>query len=239
MPDWQSGMSYLLDEQARRGQGEQRGALAAWDALPPERQQEIARQAGRSVEEVRADLASGVTSWGGGSGGGFRVGLEEGAPTFEAGPVKFRGPTVVGGDAPFATPPMRPPMPGQMTSPGGAPMPGGQFNAFSPTPPILSGEFAQEGGPYPQPADAFMGEGGGGGGPLRAIGRFITRNPELITGLAGTAANVYGAAQEGKARGEELDEQRRQHEAELEERRKQREQDRIDMILRGIGQFAG
>jgi len=229
MPDWQSGMSWLLDEQARRGQGDQDNrALAEWDALPPERQREIARQAGRSVEEMRADLASGVTSWGGSAGGGFQFGINQGDATIQA------------GDLGFTMPVMQPPTPGRMAGPGGAPMPGGQFNAFSPTPPLLSGEFERPRtgaaiGPLNPPGAPQE----GGGGPLRAIGRFITKNPALITGLAGTAANVYGAAQEGKARGEELEESRRQHQAELEERRKQREQDRIDMILRGIGQFAG
>lgn len=126
----------------------------------------------------------------------------------------------------FQRPGMRPPI---ETYPGAGGAPG--FDGGFPTTAPYTG--------YPDPGlmtgqPTGSGTGGGGGGPLAAIGRFITQNPQLIVGLAGTAANVYGASREGKARDEENKIRREEMEKRLEEERKQREDDRIRMLLQAM-----
>ena len=52
---------------------------------------------------------------------------------------------------------------------------------------------------------------GGIGEKLRGAGNWITENPELALGAAGTAADVYGAFKEGQAMDEDRREERRRH----------------------------
>ena len=82
------------------------------------------------------------------------------------------------------------------------------------------------GGGVPMPG-LPTGDGGGGGGAFGGIGRFITKNPELVASLAGTAADVYGAGKERKQREKEF-------EIEQENERKRQEMDRVRMILQAM-----
>ena len=85
------------------------------------------------------------------------------------------------------------------------------------------------GGGLPMPDDLPAADGGGG--IFGGIGRFITKNPDVVASLAGTAADVYGAGKERKQREKEC-------EIEQENERKRREMDRIRTILQAIGNFA-
>lgn len=246
MADWQEGMDYLMREGARRrGVTEQaaQSREAIWQQFYDEARNE------RGYDETRAreyaDMMAarqerlGITEptqWTEDSG--FQIGIplpfgvgERGGPTSAA---AMAGPPGMGGPPTMATPPN---VPGTaFRAGGGQALPGSQFSYSSPTPPVLSGEFGME-DPDPLAGGTKPGgvvETGGGGGVFPAIGRFITDNPELVTGVLAAGTNIYGAAQEGKARSEELEEQRRQHEEEMKERRKQREDERINMILRAI-----
>ena len=75
---------------------------------------------------------------------------------------------------------------------------------------------------------------GGGQGWLGAVGSFLTKNPEVITGIVGTGADVFGSIQEGKARDKELEWRKEQSEKELEEERKRREDDRVRMLIQAM-----
>lgn len=116
---------------------------------------------------------------------------------------------------------------GQMASKG-PPIPGSGGGVAPPTPTTPT-----EIPPIPPVA--------GGGGPVApgsggGIGSFITKNAPLITSLAGTAANVYGATQQGKARDKELklaeEEQRKRYELAQQQRR----DDQIRMLLQMASQ---
>lgn len=71
------------------------------------------------------------------------------------------------------------------------------------------------------------GGGPGGGGPFRAIGRFITENPELVTGLAGTAADIYGTHKLSKERERERKERERAA-------REREESDRMRILMQAM-----
>lgn len=88
-------------------------------------------------------------------------------------------------------------------------------------PPWMTGGTAPGGTAPPVPGST----GGDGGNILDTIGSFVTENPELVTGLAGTAVDVYGAVQEGKARDRELELLERREEARQEEARRRQELD--------------
>jgi hypothetical protein len=74
------------------------------------------------------------------------------------------------------------------------------------------------------------------GGFLPTIGRILS-DPEVITGLAGTAANVYGAAQEGKARERELEALERERKRQEEERQRRHKLDQMQTILGALAAF--
>lgn len=77
-------------------------------------------------------------------------------------------------------------------------------------------------------AAAGAGAGGGVGGALRGIGSFVKDNPEVATQIAGTAANAYGAHQEGEA----LDRLARLREEE--QRRAWERQENADPVIQRI-----
>jgi hypothetical protein len=85
----------------------------------------------------------------------------------------------------------------------------------------------------------------GGGGWLDAIGSFITKNPQLISGLAGAGASIYGAHRMGSARDREvaaqveaeqarLEQRKKEHEDALAREEKEREMQRVAMIINAI-----
>lgn len=88
----------------------------------------------------------------------------------------------------------------------------------------------------PSPTGAPM-DTGGGGGPLAAIGKFLTQNPALVTGLAGAAANVYGAYKAGKAQDKQIQVEQ-QHLQEQDALAKKAERDRqIEAIISAMASY--
>jgi len=96
----------------------------------------------------------------------------------------------------------------------------------------LSGEAAKRGGLA------------GVGKVLGGAGRYLGENPEVLMAGLGTAADVYGAGQQGEAQDRQYQfmvEQAKLQEEERarmrEERERQRRQDQIGMLLQGIQGF--
>ena len=134
------------------------------------------------------------------------------------------GRTVLGGGQQ-----QRPPGAGMQPPPAGGYGVGGANTGYGGMP---GGGTSAAIGPYDMgasgPAD------GGGQGWLGAIGSFLTKNPEVVTGIVGTGADVFGSIQEGKARDKELEWRKEQSEKELEEERKRREDDRVRMLIQAM-----
>ena len=188
---------------------------------------------------------------GGGGGFEFQVGgagpVSLGAEPFQA-PMLSPVPSPVAGGAGLTAP--TPAMPGVGGAVGGGltlPLPmGGTTDLGMPGVPggmyPPGGGLAGPGGKVPTAPGTDKGRGGGIGGVLSGIGRYIGKNPELITGVLGSAADVYGAAKDRKQREKEWEEEmefrRQQQAAAEEEARKRQEIDRVKMILNAIGAFS-
>lgn len=171
----------------------------------------------------------------GGFQGTLTVPLDGGLPELTQ-PGYQAGPSF-GPPGPFDVPSM----PGQQTPDYGGPagmafdyesmaagMPG-SYDPYDPKkgkgpPPWMSGGTSAP-SPTPPVADPTQTDGGGGGNIFSSIGGFIKENPELVTGLASTAVDIYGSVQEGKARDRELDLLEERERARQEEARQQRELD--------------
>lgn len=88
---------------------------------------------------------------------------------------------------------------------GGAPTYGGTTMPTGYNPGMPLGPVPGAGGGYPgAPVTPFVSPrtsvyGGPSDGIGRRVGRFVTDNPELVLGVAGAAASVYGARQAGQA----------------------------------------
>lgn len=248
MPDWQQGMAYLLGEQRQQRATEQQTAeqrQAAWQQY-----YQYARDRLRLGEDDARNYADvqvanqeqyGNTEWTPERRTEFRVGLPVGVQG-EGGGISAPTNYTPGGGPPgmdFGGPPALTGTPGAMEVSG---MPGSGFSFSDPTPPALGGEFGEPRGGVNPAGLPNLGSLVTGGGSLREEKPGSSRSGapwwvEPLVGVAGVGANIYGAAQEGKARGEELEQRRKEHEDTLAERRKQREQDRINMILQAISSF--
>lgn len=254
MPDWQSGMDWMMRDSEAKGQRSASWQRVYRDALSRGMSKEEAAAAADRFEQRLGTTPGGGAEW------EVRFGIP-GTPGGPPGSAPGGGAMGMnyqpGSGPPGATQPsgFRPPsaLPGP-AAPGGVPgLPGGNVSFANPTPPALSGDFNPPGKSSPYPSLGSLVTGGAGSGfgasPMGASSPMGglrdekagsgggSKAPwwvEPLVGAAGVGANIYGASQEGKARSEELEQRRQEHAAELEEQKKRREQERIDMILRAI-----
>jgi hypothetical protein len=89
--------------------------------------------------------------------------------------------------------------------------------------------------PIQQPGTASQ----GGGGFLSGVSEYIKKNPELISSILGTAANVYGGIRADKRAGEALDLQKQAEKAREEEAKRAAEEARLRTILQAMGTRMG